>query len=180
MPNVNTDLPRVTWILQEAGLIDTTWYTEEACNRGTLVHLACQYLDEEALDWDTVDPSIEGYVRAYGKWRHDSGNRAAQWIECPMQDPKGLYRGTADRILADRPRAILDVKTGPRQKWIALQLAAYVNMMDDPYSYRRFSLHLRQDGTYDVVEYPRAEYSRDLVVFMSALNIANWRKGRTS
>ena len=39
------NLPSVTEILRSVGLIDATWYTEEARQRGTAVHLACEYWD---------------------------------------------------------------------------------------------------------------------------------------
>ena len=41
--------PSVTQILKDAGLIDTTWYTDEARQRGRAVHLAAQFLDEDDL-----------------------------------------------------------------------------------------------------------------------------------
>lgn len=176
MATPNNNLPRVTGILAAAGLIDTQWFTENACDRGTAVHRACQYFDEGALDWSTVGPEIEGYVRAYGQWRQDSGLTMEGWIECPMKDPRGLYCGTADRILTARPRWLVDLKTGGHFPWHALQLAAYVNMLPDPYSYRRLTVYLAADGKYTVKEYPRAEYAADLAVFMSALNVANFKR----
>ena len=172
-------LPRVTEVLKGAGLIDTQWFTEEGAARGTAVHTACQYLDEGDLDLTTLDPRIEGYVRAYDAWRRDSGVIVgADWIECPQQDPRGLYRGTPDRILTTRPRKLIDLKTGSYQAWVALQLAAYVNMLPDPYSYSRYALYLSPDGRYSVKEFPKGEYSTDLSAFLSALNLYNWKMNR--
>ena len=175
-PMAMAQLPRVTEILREAGLIDTTWFTERGANRGTAVHAACQFLDEGDLDLMTLDPQIEGYVRAYDAWRHDSGIMGAEWIECPRQDPMGLYRGTPDRVLVTRLRAVWDLKTGGYQTWVSLQLAAYVNMLPDPYSYSRYGLYLSANGTYTVKEFPKTEYAADLSVFLSALNIVNWKR----
>lgn len=174
------ELPRVTDILKEANLIDTTYMDEHGRDRGSAVHLACQYLDEGDLDVSSLDPELEGYVRSYDAWKRDSHSEGAQRIECPLQDPCGLYRGTPDRILIVRPRKLIDLKTGAPQAWVALQLAAYVNMLPDPYSYERQALYLSPDGTYSVKQFPKAEYATDLAVFMSALNIVNWKRRKTN
>lgn len=169
-------LPRVTGILKDAGLIDTTWFTAGACERGSAVHLACQYLDEGDLDISSLDPQLEGYVRAYCAWKHDSNITGIQWIEMPMQDPLGMYRGTPDRVLITRPRMLADLKTGqyhPSHKW---QTAAYVNCLQDPYSYSRIGVYLTKDGKYSVREFPKTEYRDDLNIFMAALTIVQAKK----
>jgi len=169
-------LPRVTEILVGAGLINTAFMTEAGRERGRAVHLACQYLDENDLDSASIDPAIAGYVEAYRGFRREQVQaQDAMWIECPQQDSRGLYRGTPDRILVARPRAIWDLKSGAYEAWHPIQLAAYVNMMDDPFAYRRIGIYLRPDGKYSIREFPKTEYIRDLNVFLSALNIYNWR-----
>ena len=173
---VQLELPRVTEILKAAGLIDTKWLTEHGRDRGSAVHAATQYYDEHDLDEASLDPQIAGYVAAYRKWRQESPVDEWEWIECPQQDPLGLYRGTLDRILSRRPRELWDIKSGCPVPCTALQMAAYVNMLPDPYSYRRFAVYLKPDGTYHVREYLRTHYARDLRIFMSALNIYQWRK----
>jgi hypothetical protein len=174
------DLPRVTDILKEAGLIDTTWLTEYGRERGTAVHLACQFYDEGTLDYASVSPEIEGYLRAYDAWKRESGIQEFEWIEGPLQDPQGKYRGTPDRILVTRPRKLIDLKSGIPMDWHALQLAAYVTMLDDPYSYERLGLYLSVDGTYSVRVFPKSEYNSDLNVFLSCLNIVNWKRGKSN
>jgi hypothetical protein len=169
-------LPHVTDILKEAGIVDAIWYTAGGASRGSMVHLACQLLDEGDLDLDTLDPRIEGYVRAYAAFRQETGLVGATWIECPMQDPQGLYCGTADRILTARPRKVIDLKTGGYAAWVALQLAAYTNMLPDPYSYDRVAVYLSVDGRYSIRDFPKAEYAADLSVFLSALNLVNWKR----
>jgi len=173
---IPTELPRVTDILKEAGLIDVSWLTPEGRDRGSYVHQACQFYDEGDLDESTVDSAIAGYLDGYKKFRRESSIESWDWIECPQQDPRGLYRGTPDRIIDVRPRAVWDPKTGSPVPCTALQLAAYVNMLPDPYSYRRFALYLKPNGTYTVVEFPREQYAHDLSIFMAALNIYYWRQ----
>lgn len=172
------NLPSVTQILKSAGMIDLQWFTEEARERGKAVHLACEYYDQEDLDLDSVDPRIQGYLKGYIKYRIVEGTDYEK-IEIPHIDKSGLYAGTPDRIIVVRPRALTDIKTGQPEEWHGVQLAAYLNMLDDPFSYSRFGLYLRNDGTYSLKEFPRADYVHDLNIFISALNIYNW-KARTN
>jgi len=164
-------LPRVTNILKDGGLIDTRWFTDAVRNRGTAVHAACHYLDEGDLDESTVDPIVTPYLDAYKRFQKDIGGKDWDWIECPQQDPLGRYRGTPDRILSCRPRALYDLKTGCHFAWHKYQTASYVNCLDDPFSYRRFALYLKKDGAYQVQEFPRSEYARDIAVFEAALTL---------
>jgi len=172
---VNTNLPRVTEVLKDAGIVDTRWFTQAVRDRGTAVHAACHYHDEGDLDEASVDPVIAPYLEAYCKFQADHGAVQWEWIECPQQDPLGRYRGTPDRILQARPRQLWDIKSGCHFPWHAIQTAAYVNMLPDPYSYRRFGLYLKKDATYQVREFPREEFARDLGVFNAALTVTEWR-----
>jgi len=165
------DLPRVTEILKSVGLINTDWFTDEARTRGEYVHLACAYLDEGTLDVASLDPQIEGYVRAYDAWRRASGIGKIQWIETTLTDPQGRYRGTPDRVLITRPRNLVDIKSGQPMAFHKWQLSAYVSMLPDPYSYERMGVYLKNDGTYSVKVFPKADYQKDLAVFLSALNV---------
>jgi len=168
-------LPSVTEILQGVGIIDSTWFTPESCERGRAVHAICQLHDEKDLAIDSIDPNLKGYYAAYQKYLAEAGVDEWSWIECPAMDPLRTYRGTSDRILTARPRILLDIKSGAPLPWHALQTAAYVNMLPDPYSYQRIGLYLKENGTYAIKHYPKGNYATDLRVFMSALTIYNWR-----
>ena len=169
-------LPSVTQILQAAGIIDTQWFTDEARDRGTAVHAACEYYDQGELDESSVDPAIAGYLDAYKSWQALNG-RDCTWIERSVSDQRKLYAGTPDRILTTQPRAVVDIKTGQPQDWHRLQLAAYVNCLHDPFSYQRIGLYLRSDGEFSVVKYELKNYTNDLAVFMAAVKIYYWKKG---
>lgn len=166
------DFPSVTAILQKAGLIDPTWFTEESRQRGSAVHLAAEYFDRGTLIFDDLDPQIAAYLRGFIQFRSNGHPLSAhEWIETPLKDPGGLYAGTADRILINRPRSVWDLKTGDPKAADKYQLAAYTNVLEDPESYRRFCLYLRPNGTYRVREFPQEEYAEDLNVFFAALTI---------
>jgi len=171
------NLPSVTGILKAVGLIDTAFFTEEGRERGTAVHLACEYLDQGDLDESTIDPQIVGYLDAYKKFKAASGWQF-EWIEVPVTDKAHTYAGMFDRALSSRPRKLLDIKTGAHQPWHSVQSAAYVNCMDDPFSYSRYGLYLQKDGKFSIREFPKAEYMSDLAIFQSALNIYYWREKR--
>jgi hypothetical protein len=185
-------LPSVTTIIKGAGLMagrhimeeerradDSILYeqmnTADYLLRGSYVHLACEYYDKGILDWSSLDPRIVGYVKAYADWRQVQAGEF-DWIEIPMKEKSGKYAGTGDRILAKRPRQLWDIKTGAPQRWHKIQSAAYVNMLEDPFSYSRYCLYVRKDGTWKIDHHPKSEYLQDLAVFQSALNIFNWKK----
>src|SRR3989338_6921714 len=72
----------VTGILKVSGLIDTTWYNEPARVRGTYVHEATQFLDEDCLEWDSLDPVITPYVEAYARFKTESKFHVKRIEEC--------------------------------------------------------------------------------------------------
>jgi len=169
-------LPSVTEILVDVGLAKTDFCKEEDMLRGTAVHLACQYYDEGDLDFDSLDPTIQGYVGSYMSFEVACGHKM-EWIECPFNN--GLYAGTPDRVCTDRPRVLIDLKTGLPQPWHKYQTAAYVNLFPDPYAYTRLGVYLQKDGSLAKVhEHPKSEYQRDLTIFLSALNVYNAKHGR--
>jgi hypothetical protein len=167
-------LPSVTEVLRNANLIETAYgQADEYLLRGRAVHLACQLWDEGDLDESSVDPAILGYFEAYKNFKQDLAIEPT-WIETPIKN--GLYAGTPDRIMTARPRRLWDLKSGAYQAYHRLQTAAYINLLDDPFSYSRAGLYLKPDGRYSVREFPKSEYLSDLNTFLSALNLYNWRK----
>lgn len=168
------NLPGVTSILKAVGIIDTAFYSDEGRDRGTAVHLACEYFDQGDLDESSIDPQIAGYLDAYKRFRSLT-EWQFEWIEMPIRDRAGKYAGTPDRGLSARPRKLIDIKTGAYQPWHAIQAAAYVNCLEDPFSYSRYGLYLKTNGTFSMREFPKAEYVSDLAIFQSALNIYYWK-----
>ncbi len=163
-------LPGITGILKSCGYIDTTYYTEEARNRGSHVHKAVHFLNKGTLDWDSVIDSYIGYVSAYEKFVSD-WNLKLRYFERPMYHPDLLFGGTPDLVgtVLDNVPSIIELKTGPVRKWTALQTAAQellVRAWDDDKSvrYRRWGVCLNADGTYSK-PVPFNEWDRDEVVF---------------
>jgi hypothetical protein len=172
----STGKPCVSDILVDAGLVDPTWFTEEARERGTAVHSVCEFYDQGDLKEDTVDPRIAGYFESYKKWRALCGF-APEWVEVSLGNE--FYAGTPDRVIVSRPRALYDLKSGPFYRSHAIQTALYVNLLPDPYSYSRFGIYLKKDGRIpEVREFSKFDYQYDISIGMAALNIYNWKRSK--
>jgi hypothetical protein len=172
--------PRVTAILEATGLVDYSRVPEQkiadAQWRGSAVHLACQYLDEGTLDWSSVEPEHLPYVRAWQRFRDESGFdvEAAEQMVCS----RAGYAGRLDRRgrLRDGSLAVLDLKTGSVMPATRLQLAAYVMCLDQPYAYSRHAVRLTPEGRFSVTTYLKRELAADFAVFLHALGVYCWRK----
>jgi hypothetical protein len=172
-------VPSVTEILKIAGLINYDDAPSSLLERkrriGTEVHQWCEMIDQQMLEPEGVidDEEISGYVGAYLAFCRDAQPKI---IECeqPVVNERYRYAGTLDRTLEmtglHRPLAVLDIKTGEPAKWMALQLAGYEMCLEQPH--RRFSLHLRADRTYRLVQYMNPSDKHD---FLSACRVAHWK-----
>lgn len=161
--------PRVTAVLKGAGLVDTAWFTTEMAERGTAVHLACQYLDEGDLDEASLDPDVLCRVKSYKKFKKEMDPRIHA-IEQRVEHKELRYRGTLDRIVEMGGYAgILDIKGPGRAPWQGVQCEAYRRCVD--WTPKRWTLHLADDG-YNLVEHTAKD---DWAVFHAALVLWNWR-----
>lgn len=180
-------LPSVTEILAATGFCE--WLKkvpartlEKATFRGQAVHRAAQLLDLGTLDHSTVRPEYQGYLWGYQVWLAESGFRP-RLIEHRFHHPIYQYAGTLDRegVMDDGTEAVVDIKTGlmGRFRMLAagLQLVAYTHSFEHPLGLRRIGLELRADGKYRVHEAKKSEAARDFRVFLSAMTVANYRRG---
>ena len=167
--------PSVTQILKDAGLIDTSWYTEEARERGRAVHLATQFLDENDLDWETVLPQYYGYVAAWERFKQEShftisrDSEGKLLIEYLLFQPVSGYCGMLDRVGAiGTTEYLIDIKTGDPQDWHGYQLAGYSQCLPNPHSRKRMTVHLRANGSYSTREHALTAFPYDWQVFAAA------------
>lgn len=126
----STPLDRVTGVLVDHDIINGKWLTTAARIRGSDVHSAVHYLNEDDLDWSTVRPEILPFVRSYERLVKHSGLKVIR-CETRTYDLAHFYVGTID-LVADigGSEVIIDYKTIGRvtyrpPKWAALQTAAY-------------------------------------------------------
>lgn len=185
-------IPSVTQILKSAGVIDDSFYNEEGRVRGTAVHLATQYLDEGDLEWESLDPEIIPYVKAYQKFKEESGFipeliekkvfKRADSSRASVID----YAGTLDRAGKFSPDfmpqsrqdffssdyCLIDLKTGAAPQWAGAQLAGYAITLL-PQMVRRFVLLLKKNGKYKLQEFKNPD---DYSVFYGACHVVQGKE----
>ena len=176
-------LPSNTGIINEAGLgfqseavpahIDLAWYGD----RGTKIHLACDYYDDGVLDWDSLAPEIEPFLKSYALGKEHLGFKVRE-KETVVWDEHERFAGKLDRIV-DFPQPVnefgilaqIDIKSGQPHKFHGYQTAGYnIAKAREGAKYRsmaRFCLYLDKNGGMPTLE----EYTslRDFLVFEAAL-----------
>lgn len=161
-------LKSVTTIIKEAGLIDTRWFNEAACWRGSAVHEAVFFDIHEDLDVDHLHDIVRPYVNAWLKFKNDTKFRPLKSLcESRCYHPYYKYAGSPDLVgFLNGSIALIDIKTGECPT-AGIQTVAYsifpTIMACSP---KRFSLRLRPDGTYRLN--PHAD-KNDLSIFLDAL-----------
>lgn len=173
----------VSEILQLAGIVQLGHIPQanldNAADRGTDVHLACEDLDKGRPDWWSNDPLVVPHVKAYQCWK-TAVDFQPDLIEAIVASPIHEFAGTIDRTgtirgeKGKRINVIVDLKSGVTfYPWVRLQLAGYAVLLLDPTKWVRIALQLKADGTFDLKQYE--DSYRDVMTFMSALTVAKWK-----
>tara|TARA_R110000751_G_scaffold125443_10_gene227115 strand:- start:3990 stop:4586 length:597 start_codon:yes stop_codon:yes gene_type:complete len=152
-----------------------------ASERGTAVHLACEYLDN-GVEFD-ISPEIEPYLEAWKTFLIDS-QFECELVESLLYHPLYRYAGAVDRVgqlpgkgRGKKRRAIIDIKTTVNLMPTAgPQLAAYleafnVNFKDMP-AQDRYVVQLKKDGTF---KFHKHADKSDFQLFLSCQNIVKWK-----
>lgn len=170
--------PSVTQALKGAGLIDISWYTDDARLRGQAVHAATRFLDEDDLDWETVVPEYRGYVQAWERFKHETSFQIGRDSEGQLLNEYRLYHavfgycGTLDRQgTIGTSDYLLDIKTGGPEDWHGYQLAGYSQCFPNALSRRRLTVHLNANGRYTTREYPLDRFASDWQIFSASVVI---------
>lgn len=121
---------------------------EAARQRGTAVHRACHFLDEDDLDESQLTEQVAGYLSGWKRFKAESGCVIHE-CETMAAHPVHRFAGTWDRVLSfpTFDRGTLDIKTGEPHWVMGMQCAAY-NALRGVLPSPRATLHLRVDGTY--------------------------------
>ena len=180
-------VPSVTQILESAGLVDYRGIPPEtlryAAERGTAVHLASVYYDQEDLDPDSLDPQVAKYLAAWRKFRLEHEFQVLESEQMHLGELNDLQFGmTVDRVVKiDGRLAILDLKCSSKvYDWCGVQTAGYAiglgnGTLDARLAvYRRLVVQLKPDCTYRLYEYSGP---MDGEIFAAALRIAHWKMG---
>jgi len=185
----NRELVRVTTALEEAGLIDTTWFTAESRTRGQYLHDAIKLHHEGDLAEDALDPALLPFWVGYVAFLVESKFQIAS-AERPVYDATHGYAGRYDLLglfpdLPDTALDLIDVKTGKAPGWVKLQTAGYRRCLVEVTRCRRWVLELPGDGRYHLRhlnllpnhQIDRMTDIRHEQVFLSAVMCANWKRG---
>jgi hypothetical protein len=177
-------VPSVTQVLSLTGIDDVSGiplhYLQRAAGIGTAVHQACELLDEDDLDLESLDPLIQGYVLGYQRFREETGFAVDLVEHRRIADVDGFRYGMCvDRVgsLDGRP-TVIDIKTASRKQhsW-QIQTAAYSVGLADQIDYpgtARAVVHVAKDGSYKLL---RHEDQADFDVWWAALRTAYWLLG---
>lgn len=165
-----SNLPHVTEILRGAGLVDVTWFTDQAREIGSALHEATQFLDESDLDWKTVEPVIMSRLHQYQKFLEEMKPKILAVEEDVVNEPY-QYCGRLDRrLIINEREGILDIKGPGRFPWQSVQVAMYAACF--PFAMVRWTLHL-SDDRYQLIEHRGRQ---DWSVAKAAMVIAAWRR----
>jgi hypothetical protein len=173
-------VPSVTQILEP--LVDFSMIPratlDYAAERGKAVHLACQLYDESDLDIGSLDPVIVPYLEAWIKFLDDT-KFTVEGIEQQFVHTIHRYAGTIDRhghMGMTGRNAVVDIKCVAKLSPVTgLQTAGYKELVQRDTGIKdlaRYSVRLRDNGLYELQHYDNTD---DFRVFLSLLNVRNWR-----
>lgn len=150
--------PSATTILSFG--LDRSRIPKWTADRGTALHLATEFYDENDLDPESVDPFVKPHLDAYVEWyrKHKPTYLATEekvWGEVDGM----LYCGTVDRVM-QHPRGhhvVVDLKSGAPRSEHGLQLAAYKHAVMQRYPHLTdvscMGLYCLKDGTWQEKNY---------------------------
>ena len=176
-------VPGVNEIIEAVGLTDPAGkrnYKPFHAARGKALHKATYLYDMGVLDESTIDPEIAGYFEAYQLFIKEF---KPKWLqhESIVFNKELFYVGTLDRfgqLSTIDDSVIIDIKTGQKAKWHAIQLALYAIALTKDISTnpKLYGLYLKKDGTFkasrDLVDYTSPDIYK---VAESAVRLFHWK-----
>ena len=152
------------------------YHLDNAADRGSRIHAACQALDETGTA--DIDSDIEPYIRHYIQFIKDYAPQYVA-IEMPLLHESDWYAGTLDRVAILPPRgkipagsAIIDIKSSYRveSRLASAQLTAYAHLWQQftgHFPGAQYILHLTPTG------YKLRRFERDDASWNALLTIHN-------
>lgn len=157
-------------------LVGQRSYPPDAAQRGTDVHLICElelYRRYRSGPTPEVPDVYAGYYRSFSAWL-DAADLQPIEIEQARAHPQYPYAGTPDIVgVLAGALTVIDLKSGGPEPWHAVQVQAYMRMVDR--AARGLILYLDRDGGAPKTSIVRAR-SADWSAFVCALGILQWRE----
>jgi hypothetical protein len=172
---------RVTEVLDLAGVTDHQFCTDEGRWKGSEVHRATELLDRGRLK--KCPDEILGHVAAYKRFKEECHFVPIE-IEVSCFNRIYRVRGRADRVgMLGGFRCVLDLKNGPIQPAVDLQLALYGEAISPLGWWDRIAVQLLANGSYRARRIERLSYRADVTTAHAAVRLAQWKRdhglGRT-
>lgn len=172
-------IPGISFVLENTGFVDKTWFRPEHAERGHAVHAACQFLIEGNLDWSTVHPDILHRVREFERFLADFKPRLIL-AEKPLYSSAHRFAGTPDLVLEiEGERCVVDIKSGKSGLAAKLQTAAQMILVrydktigPEAGIIKRFVLELPDEEKYKLI--PHINHN-DGTMFLNALSMIHRR-----
>ena len=175
-------VPSVTQILQDVGLIDTTYFTDEARERGSFAHKAIQLWLADNLDESDLSEGLKGYLDSARQFMAMVGT--VHEVEMPRFHPAMRFAGTPDLVctIDEYGFAVPDFKIGAKEASHRYQSAAYAFLVAlgdrgdneilsfTPMKPGRIMVHLDADGKPPKLE-PYPAGGNDERIFLAALTV---------
>lgn len=147
-------------------------WNEWNAQRGTAVHLALHYLEENRLNWDSLDERIKPRIEAYQKFRAQT-NLTLLHSELSLFSKRYQFAGTIDKVFEGI--IIIDIK-GTIEPVVELQLAAYSLLWEENHKTKvrkAAAIELKDNGDYNMKWFN--DLKRAQRIFLANLTIANWK-----
>jgi hypothetical protein len=176
----------VTETLKLAGIIEYPFVPAEYLERGRLVHNMIHAWFDRDLKLP-VPEWLAPYKEGVENFVAETGFDALYW-EVKMHSVTHRYAGMCDAIGTMRGQklpVIVDWKTGHVDSWVALQTAAYVQMVPQKHAklgqlYHRIGVqiapNLHKGRNYSCTHFPITTLPMDTQVFNHAHAVAKWKK----
>lgn len=165
-------IPGISELLKYWGYIDSTYYNEEARDRGTLIHnLIADFLNGGQEYMGHTDKEITERIHAFNAFVIAKGFKPTQ-IEAIQFSETSNIACRIDLIgtFNEAPiPCIIEVKCGARAAWHNLQSACQA-LCSGIFPIRRFALYLKADGKFDLREHNK----RVEIQVVQALAAAYW------
>ncbi len=146
---------------------------------GTAVHKMIELDANNDLDEAGLTESLKGYLEAWRGFKTET-SIVIESMEQKLFNPRYHYAGTYDLVgILQGERAVVDLKTSPFYPVNCLQTAAYLDLYNvnakstADHVTKRFSLHIRPDGTYRLEPH---KDRNDFSVFLSTVSIFQWKR----
>lgn len=166
-------IPSITQTLKLMGFVDKRYFSEATATRGTHVHLACQFLVEKNLNWESVDESIRPRVETFGRFLEEMRPELI-FAEIPLHHSLYRFGGTPDLFVKmNGELCVIDIKSGKAKLAAKLQTAAQKLLIEQMRNYqhgqiKRFALELPEKGNYKLVPH---DDRKDAPMFLNAVSM---------